>query len=80
MDIPLTYMLYRFCLTAMRKRLSPLILTKRYTKGRHVPRMMLIDLLWLLAPPQDFHCNQPARGWAEASNWKFWTSAQLMSA
>lgn len=75
MDIPLSYMPYRFSLTAVRKRLSPLILIKRYTKGRHVPHMMLIDL-WLLAPHQDFHCNQPARGWAEASNWKSWTTAR----
>lgn len=45
MDNPLTYMPYRFSLTAMGKRLSPLILTKRFTKGRQVPHVMLIDRL-----------------------------------
>lgn len=41
----------------MRKRLSPLILTKRFPKGRQVPHIMLTALL---APHHD--CRQLARG------------------
>lgn len=38
---------------------------QKYTEGRHVLYVMLIDHLWLLAPYEDFHCNQAAAGWAE---------------